>query len=384
MNGALRQDRYATRTSPQWLGPALEDLVLADQQISIECNSATDNPLVSPSGDVLHGGNFQAKAVTSAMEKTRQAVQTLGRMLFAQCTEMINPATNRGLPPNLVGEDPTTTGIFKAIDIHIAALQAELGFLSGPVNHVQTAEMGNQSLNSLALISARYTHVAINVLAELAATHLLAVCQAADIRAMTIQFWESFHPQFSSTWSRLWRDLDRTPGHKTEQSLRETLLKAFETTTHLDDDHRFVAIAKFVRHSILDDQSIRPLSDHVFSSIDRFTQALGVLLQDKWIQHRNFYLEHGDATAVLGQASRQMYKFVRTDLKIPFLRTSKIATPNVEYPSSMDAMGEQGFEWSGQAPTVGSYTSVLYRALRDGSAISTLKKILSEACEEVN
>ena len=68
MDGALRQDRYSIRTASQWLGPSLEDLVLANQQISIECNSATDNPLIDPDGKVLHGGNFQAKAVTSAIE----------------------------------------------------------------------------------------------------------------------------------------------------------------------------------------------------------------------------------------------------------------------------------------------------------------------------
>ncbi|KAI1097217.1 L-Aspartase-like protein [Jackrogersella minutella] len=132
----LRQDRYSIRTAPQWLGPILEDLVLAHQQVLIECNSATDNPLVTPEGEFLHGGNFQAKAITSAMDKARQATQGIGRMLFSQCTEIINPATNKGLPPNLIAEDPSVSLIFKGTDLNVAALTAELGFLANPVNHV--------------------------------------------------------------------------------------------------------------------------------------------------------------------------------------------------------------------------------------------------------
>ena len=55
----------------------------------------------------------------------------------------------------------------------IAALQSELGFLSNPAGtHVQSAEMRNQALNSLRLISARYTHTALKVLSQLASAHL--------------------------------------------------------------------------------------------------------------------------------------------------------------------------------------------------------------------
>lgn len=117
----------------------------------------------------MHGGNFQAKAVTNAVEKLRQGLQFLGRMLFSQCTELMNPNTNRGLPPNLVADDPTTSFLFKGTDIMVAALTSELGFLANPVgSHVQTAEMGNQGINSLALISARYTLKAVDTFCQLA------------------------------------------------------------------------------------------------------------------------------------------------------------------------------------------------------------------------
>ncbi|KAI9680456.1 MAG: hypothetical protein M1822_007214 [Bathelium mastoideum] len=185
----LRQDRYSLRTASQWIGPVLEDFGLAYDQLTIELNSVTDNPLVEvETGRVFHGGNFQARAVTSAVEKLRQGLQSLGRMLFAQCTEMINPATSWGLPPNLCSDDANDSFLFKGLDVVVAGLTSELGFLANPVgSHVQTAEMGNQALNSLALISARYTLEAVDVLSQITSAHLLVLCQALDLRTIEIE-----------------------------------------------------------------------------------------------------------------------------------------------------------------------------------------------------
>ena len=147
---------------------------------------------------MLHGGNFQAKAITSALEKVRQGCQSLGRMLSVQRTELINPATNRGLPPNLVVDEPIESFLWKGIDIMVAALQSELGFLANPVGtHVQTAEIGNQALNSLVLISARYTLDALQVLTQLSAAHLFALCQAIDLRALNLRFLETLKGHFT-------------------------------------------------------------------------------------------------------------------------------------------------------------------------------------------
>lgn len=109
---------------------------------------ATDNPLIDgETGLIHHGGNFQAMSVTNAMEKTRLALHHIGKLLFAQCTELINPAMNRGLPPNLAATDPSLNYHAKGIDIHSAAYVAELGYLVNPVStHVQSAEMHNQAV----------------------------------------------------------------------------------------------------------------------------------------------------------------------------------------------------------------------------------------------
>ncbi|GBE81048.1 Phenylalanine ammonia-lyase [Sparassis crispa] len=184
--GELRQDRYPLRTAAQFLGPQIEDIMSALSAITLECNSTTDNPLIDgEAGTVHHGGNFQAMAVTNAMEKTRLALHHIGKLLFAQCTELMNPSMNRGLPPNLAATDPSLNYHTKGIDIHLAAYVGELGYLANPVStHIQSAEMHNQAVNSLALISGRATINSLEVLSLLTASYLYALCQALDLRAL--------------------------------------------------------------------------------------------------------------------------------------------------------------------------------------------------------
>ncbi|KAJ3519344.1 hypothetical protein NM208_g14161 [Fusarium decemcellulare] len=194
----LWQDRYSTRTSPQWIGPYLEDLLLAQRQISVELNSTSDNPLVDASqkggqavGEVYSGGNFQAVVVTSAMDKTRLALQMIGRMLFSQVSEIISPSTNNGLEANLNASDRENFTM-KGIDVNMAAYMSELAALAHPVSsHVMSAEMHNQGINSLALLSARRTMEAVDLVAHMCACHIYISCQAVDLRATHRLFLET-------------------------------------------------------------------------------------------------------------------------------------------------------------------------------------------------
>ena len=267
----LRQDRYSLRTASQWIGPVLEDFCLAHDQLTVELNSVTDNPLIdTATGRVFHGGNFQARAVTSAAEKLRQGLQGIGRMLFAQCTEMINPATSWGLPPNLCSDDANNSFLFKGLDVVVAGLTSELGFLANPVgSHVQTAEMGNQSLNSLALVSARYTLEAVDVLSQIASAHLLALCQALDLRTIEIEGRNDAPP---------------------------------------------------------------------------------------------------NATPYIGQASRHMYRFVRTDLGIPFLGEEHLAST-------------EAVTLDGATPSIGLYNTRVYESIRSGRLYDVVLASLKEVEE---
>lgn len=148
---ALVQDCYALRSSPQWMGPQLEDLLLADENVTAELNSTADNPLVDTETNyILYGYNFQAATITSAMKKVRLSLQMFGKLLLAQSTEIMNPDLNNGLPANLVAADLNYSFTMKKVNTSMAAYMAELGYLANPVSwHVQSAEMQNQSINSI-------------------------------------------------------------------------------------------------------------------------------------------------------------------------------------------------------------------------------------------
>ncbi|CAA7259131.1 unnamed protein product [Cyclocybe aegerita] len=228
---SLRQDRYPLRTAPQFLGPQIEDLLAALTAITQECNSTTDNPLIeSETGIIHHGGNFQAMAITNAMEKTRLALHHIGKLLFSQSTELCNPAMNNGLPPSLAATDPSLNYHGKGIDIATASYVSELGYLAAPVStHIQSAEMHNQAVNSLALISARATVTSLDVLSMLIASYLYLLCQALDLRALRVEL-------FTGIDATLQEELAASLGpFFTPEQLKDFAAKLFRIMRHAFD-----------------------------------------------------------------------------------------------------------------------------------------------------
>ena len=186
---SLTQDRYALRTAPQWLGPVLETTLESVRRVTTELNSVNDNPIIDHNTrNILHGGNFQGTSVTVAMDQLRQSLQLCGKLLFGQMQEMVNSSMSDGLPPNLSGSNINIDFGFKGMDIAIAAYMSELDYLTNPLtNHVLSAELHNQAVNSLALVSARYTRAALEVLQMMLANILIAHAQAIDLRFMQKQ-----------------------------------------------------------------------------------------------------------------------------------------------------------------------------------------------------
>lgn len=303
------------------------------------------------------------------MEKTRHGIEGIGRMLFAQCTELINPATNHGLPPNLVPDEPSQSFLMKGVDIMVAALQSELGFLANPVNHVQTAEMGNQALNSLALISARYTHTALEILSKLASAYLLTLCQAFDLRAMHERFLEQLHPRFQDLIDEVfpWMVKSATDAQRKDFGLAlwNRLIRKIDRLTTSDSKERFRLAANFCQAMILDSA---PDADptKLLGSIRLFTSRCPPLVYEIYMSNREHYFEHGDATPLLGLASKRMYTFVRDHLGVPFISIEHLQTPR----GPEEVMRE--------VPTIGSLITKIYTSARSGQLYVPVMECLEE------
>lgn len=371
--GMLFQDRYSLRTASQWLGPGLEDLLLAHSQISTELNSTTDNPLVDAvQGKVHHGGNFQAVSVTSAMEKSRMSLQMTGKLMFAQCSELINPMLSNGLPPNLVADEPSVSFGMKGVDIGMASYMSELAFLANPVSsHVQNAEMNNQAVNSLALISARYTMEAVELVSLMSASYLYSVCQALDLRVMHINFFRALEPIFRSDLSEAFVNLFTQPElDDLHRNLWEKLMHSWSSTTNVDSEDRFnrvldssmaVLANLFISR---DDQA----STSVFSATKLWKCRAFSSLSKTYLSTRSRFFEIQNTTEFLGSAARKMYVYVRQVLKVPFHKgLEDHPTPIRRVPEEAEAKR-----------TIGSWISIIYESLRSGELHAAVMEALIE------
>lgn len=362
--GVLRQDRYALRTSPQWLGPQLESLELARKQIENELNSTTDNPLLDVQGNKHHhGGNFQAMAVTQAMEVTRQVLQNFGKLSFSQMTELVNCTMNRGLPSNLAGDEPSTNYHCKGLDIHAAAYTSELGFLANPVSsHVQSTEMHNQSVNSLALISARKTMESNDILSLLLSTHLYCASQAIDLRLFQIKFQNNQTELLSAiTAKHFGQFFTQTQLKGLHTTLVVSLIKRLEETTSWDTVSRFDDLAKHLVGVIVDALTACTKSTDGYLAISAWKEEFSTKSAELYTTLRAKVF--ASPAASLEAAKQNMgntfavYECVRSELGISARRGDV-------------AEGKHG-------PSVGTSISKIVEAMRDGRLTAAMNVMLA-------
>lgn len=184
------QDRYSIRCGPHVNGVMLDTLSWVSSWLDVEINSTNDNPLFDPaSGNVHNGGNFYGGHVGQAMDSLKLAVASVGDMLDRQLALLVDTKFSNGLTPNLApapGADADPAVLyhgFKGMQIASSALAAEALKLTNPATAFsRSTESHNQDKVSMGTIAARDARTVIELVQEIAAIHLLAACQAADLR----------------------------------------------------------------------------------------------------------------------------------------------------------------------------------------------------------
>ncbi|GAA2264339.1 aromatic amino acid ammonia-lyase [Streptomyces atrovirens] len=184
------QDRYSLRCAPHVNGVLRDTLSWVAEWLTTEVNASTDNPLFDAANSSVHsGGNFYAGHVAQAMDALKVAVANVADLLDRQLELLVDEKLNNGLTPNLIprfAEDSWEAGLhhgFKGMQIAASALTAEALSGSSPASlHSRSTEAHNQDKVSLAPIAAREARSVVALAEEVAAIHLLAACQALDLR----------------------------------------------------------------------------------------------------------------------------------------------------------------------------------------------------------
>lgn len=194
------QDRYSIRCCPHVAGLVLDCLPWMRQMLETEINGVNDNPIIegvsadAPEGRVMHGGNFYGGHACLVTDTLKNVVANVADLLDRQVGMLCNPATNAGLPANLVarkGPDRPTHHGFKAMEISASALAAEALKMSMPASvFSRSTESYNQDKVSMGTISARECVRVLDLAETVAVIHLLSVCQAVDLRGAA-----SCHPR---------------------------------------------------------------------------------------------------------------------------------------------------------------------------------------------
>lgn len=184
------QDRYSVRCAPQFIGALYDACVWSRQLIELELNSSNDNPLYNVAdGHIYNGGNFAGGHVTMAMDTLKNAIASTADLLDRQLALIIDAKFSQGLPHNLSPDRPpddelagTQHGI-KALQLLVSALTAEALNITMPLlAFSRSTAAHNQDKVSMGATGVRRTREIIVLLQRLIAAHLLALCQAADLR----------------------------------------------------------------------------------------------------------------------------------------------------------------------------------------------------------
>ncbi len=193
------QDPYSLRCVPQVHGAVRDTLDHLRRVLDIECNAATDNPLVFPGGGVadddamatgggrvISGGNFHGEPIALALDFTTIALAELGSISERRTALLVDGRLNGGLPPFLSHGSGLESGMM-LYQYTAAALVSEHKVLAHPASVDSIPTSANQEDHvSMGSIGARHARQVLQGVEQILAIELVVAAQALDLRLASL------------------------------------------------------------------------------------------------------------------------------------------------------------------------------------------------------
>ncbi len=181
------QDAYSIRCTPQVLGTARDAVTYAEKIVSIEINSATDNPLIFPQVNAfLSGGNFHGQPIAALMDFLGITITSIGSIAERRIARLIDDKLSNGLPLLLIHPKLTDQGVYFGLglaQLTAAALTAECQKLATPASVRSIPTAANQEDHvSMGTIAARHAREILSNVQHIIAIEYLCATQGIDIR----------------------------------------------------------------------------------------------------------------------------------------------------------------------------------------------------------
>jgi histidine ammonia-lyase len=181
-NGDPRvQDAYSIRCIPQIHGASRDAIEYVNSRVSIEINSANDNPLIfADTEEHLEGGNFHGQPMALAMDFMGIALAELANVSERRIERMVNGALNQGLPRFLTSKGGLNSGMMIA-QYTAASLVSENKVLAHPASVDSIPTSANQEdHNSMGSIAAQKCYKILNNLENVLAIELMTAAQGLE------------------------------------------------------------------------------------------------------------------------------------------------------------------------------------------------------------
>lgn len=174
------QDAYSIRCIPQVHGASRDAMRYVFDTVSVELNSANDNPLIFPEDGVhIEGGNFHGQPIALAADFLGIALSEYANISERRIERLVNGSLS-GLPRFLTTKGGLNSGMMIA-QYTAASLVSENKVLAHPASVDSIPTSANQEdHNSMGSISAQKAYRILKNVQTVIAIEFLTACQGMD------------------------------------------------------------------------------------------------------------------------------------------------------------------------------------------------------------